>query len=57
MTPIGGGVDDVPVAVQDIDEFTKQIYMGENDVGFAVTIFRPTIPTPTDSDGVQNGPT
>jgi hypothetical protein len=47
-----------PVAAKDIDEFTKQIVIGsgEADSDFAVTILRPTIPTPTDSRGSQNGP-
>lgn len=55
VTPIG----DTPqeTATFDTDEFTKQINIQGNACDFAVMILRPTIPTPTDSDGIENGPT
>ena len=56
MTPTGS--NPAPVKYSDIDEFTKEIVMlSDGPNGFAIVILRPTIPTPTDSDGVQNGPT
>ena len=57
---VAGGVPgDVPSpSTFDVDEFTKLISMRkQQDADFAIVIMRPTIPTPTDSSGAQDGPT
>ena len=45
----------------DLDEFHQQITLlsttEQHQSDFAVVILRPTIPTPTDNSGIQNGPT
>jgi len=56
VTPIGTGAPGVSTVDQ--DEFTKQIWLGVEgrQCDFAVVILRPTIPTPVDNNGNQNGP-
>jgi hypothetical protein len=57
VSPIGGNPPR-EVGYKDIDEFIKKITIaGDGSNDFAVVVLRPTIPTPTDSGGAENGPT